>query len=398
MPFRSPVARVLIFLVLVLFAQEARAGDFVDAVGRRVVLPARVERIMAAGPAAAVLVFALAPDKLIGWTQPLSPEERAYLPAKYARLPVTGRLAGPHPTASAATVARLRPDLVIAWTRPSPAAAAAADGVQQATGIPYIVLDGSIENTPALLRRVGAMLGVDDRAHKLSKAAEEAIDTLRGRLLIQPPEQRPRVYYGLGPDGLETGRLGSRRSEGIEEAGAVNVAAALGTGGTARVAPAQLIAWNPAIVIAERASFYEALKRDPQWAGIAAVRSGRVYLAPSAPFGWIDDPAGINRVIGLDWMTTLFYPSLFQQSLPTSASDFYERFYGVKLNDKQLKQLLARAEPPRGEAEQGSDLKLLGLVPGPNLTSIPAVGGNRPPGRGGRPGAAPASPPPGKGY
>lgn len=392
MPFRSPAARVVILLALVLFAQPSRADDYLDAAGRRVVLPAHIERVMAAGQAAAVLVYALAPDKLVGWAEPLPYDARSYLPAKYRSLPVAGRLTGPHPTASAATVARLRPDLVIDWGRVTPEAVATANATQQATGIPYIILDGSIQNTPALLRVVGEMFGVEDRAHKLSKAAEEAVDTMRGRLLIQAPPTRPRVYYGLGPDGLETGRPGSLTSEDLEEAGALNVAAELGFGDTVRIAPAQLIAWDPDIVIAEHESFYDALKRNPQWRRLKAVRDGKVFLAPSVPFGWIGDPQGVNRVIGLSWLTTLFYPSALEQALRTSAADFYDRFYGVKLNDKQLTELLRRAEPARGEAEQGSSLGILGLVPGPNLSNLPAaaVPGVRPPGRRGLPNVPPA--------
>jgi iron complex transport system substrate-binding protein len=396
MPFRSPAARVVIFLALVLYAQPSRASDYVDAAGRRVPLPARVERVMAAGQAAAVLVYALAPDKLVGWAEPLPYGARAYLPAKYRSLPVAGRLTGPHPTASAATVARLRPDLVIDWGRVTPAAVATANATQQATGIPYIILDGSIQNTPALLRVVGEMFGVEDRAHKLSKAAEEAVDIMRGRLLIQPPGSRPRVYYGLGRDGLETGRPGSLVTEDIEEAGALNVAAALGFGGTARVTPAQLIAWDPDIVIAERESFYEALKSDPQWQRLKAVRQGKFYLAPSLPFGWIGDPQGVNRIIGLSWLTALFYPSALQQSLSASTADFYERFYGAKPSDKQLTQLLQRALPPRSEAEQGSSLGIFGLVPGPNISNLPTAPPTpamRPPGRRGLPNVQPAPQP-----
>ena len=387
MPLRAPAARAAIFLALACFAQRGQASDFVDAAGRRVNLPARIDRVMAAGPGAAVLVFALAPDKLLGWTRPLTPAQRAFLPAKYAKLPVSGRLTGPHPTASAATVARLRPDLVIDWGRATPEAAATAEGIQQATGIPYVVLDGTIENTPALLRVVGDFLGVSERGHNLSKAAEQAVDSLRGRLLIQPADERPRIYYGRGEDGLEPGRLGSLENEDVEEAGAINVAAPLGAG-PPRIAAAQLLAWNPDIVIAERDAFYDALTRGPQWRGLKAVREHKVYLAPSLPFGWIDDPDGVNRIMGLDWLTTLFYPSAFQQSLRTTASDFYDRFYGVKLNDKRLAQLLRGAG---AKTSEGSTLGLLGRVPGPDLSNIPPVGApmNRPPGRGGPPAGTP---------
>ena len=58
-------------------------------------LPAEIDRIMPAGPASAVFVYALVPQKLVGWPLALSRSQRALLPAKYARLPVVGQLGGP---------------------------------------------------------------------------------------------------------------------------------------------------------------------------------------------------------------------------------------------------------------------------------------------------------------
>ena len=45
------------------------AREFTDDAGRKITLPDKVERVYAAGPPASVIVFALAPDKLIGWTR-----------------------------------------------------------------------------------------------------------------------------------------------------------------------------------------------------------------------------------------------------------------------------------------------------------------------------------------
>src|SRR5947208_1230722 len=39
-----------------------------DSAGRRVVVPARIERVFAAGPPATVFVYTLAPDALLGWS------------------------------------------------------------------------------------------------------------------------------------------------------------------------------------------------------------------------------------------------------------------------------------------------------------------------------------------
>jgi iron complex transport system substrate-binding protein len=75
---------------LLLVAFGAVAGEFTDSAGRIVVLPAQINRVMAAGPTAEVLVYVLAPDKLIGWAQ----LPRGAMPARYARIPVVGQLTG----------------------------------------------------------------------------------------------------------------------------------------------------------------------------------------------------------------------------------------------------------------------------------------------------------------
>src|SRR5271165_758372 len=160
MLLRSPGARVASLLLLFLvWAGPGRTADFVDSAERYVRIPDRISRVMPADPSAAVLVFVLAPEKLVGWNRPLSREQRAYIPAKFSRLPVVGQLTGPNPTATAASVAPLHPDLIIASGIVSPEAAALADAIQQQTGIPYLVLDGGIQQTPDTLSSIGRILG-----------------------------------------------------------------------------------------------------------------------------------------------------------------------------------------------------------------------------------------------
>ena len=159
-----PRAARLVFLFLIAFwAIPGRGADFVDSAERYVALPNQIGRVMAADQSAAVLVYVLAPEKLVGWSRPLSREQRAYIPAKFARLPVVGQLSGPAPTAAADAVARLHPDLIIYTGIVSPEAAARADEIQQQTRTPYIVLDGGIQQIPDTLSIVGAMLGVGER-------------------------------------------------------------------------------------------------------------------------------------------------------------------------------------------------------------------------------------------
>jgi iron complex transport system substrate-binding protein len=376
-------------LLSALLAGAAQAGGFVDSAERYVTVPDRVGRVMGANQSADVLVFVLAPEKLVGWSAPLSRGQRAYLPAKFGQLPVTGELIRPNPAETIQLAARMRPDLIIESGPVSQEAAARADWVQQQTGIACIVIDNSIQNTPTALRTIGAMLGVGQRGEDLANYADYAIGSLRGRLLIAPADERPLVYYGRGPDGLETGVAGSQAMADIDQAGVINVAARLGRGELTRVTHDQIFAWNPAIIIAEQRSFYNALQRSSEWRGLAAVANKRVYLAPGDPFGWIDNPPGANRIIGLYWLTALFYPDQFQEDLRTRAREFYESFYAVKLTDRQLEALVRPAEARAGETRRAIDVPLLGAEPVPlpsTPPNAPALGG-RPPGRGGLGGA-----------
>jgi len=49
----------------------------------------------------------------------------------------------------------------------------------------------------------------------------------------------------------------------------------------------------------------------PRGRAVAAVSNNRVHLAPTVPFGWIDDPPFVNRLIGLAWLANIFNAGRF---------------------------------------------------------------------------------------
>ena len=80
------------------FAQTTRT--LVDSTGRKVTLPARIERVFVAGPPASVLAYTLARDAMVGWVRTPSPTEKEFLAAPARDLPETGRLTGRGDTVS----------------------------------------------------------------------------------------------------------------------------------------------------------------------------------------------------------------------------------------------------------------------------------------------------------
>lgn len=73
--------RVLLAFQFLCCASVAVAGPATDSAGRMVDLPDKVGRLYASGPPASVLVYALAPDTLIGWPRAL-PETRCPISRK----------------------------------------------------------------------------------------------------------------------------------------------------------------------------------------------------------------------------------------------------------------------------------------------------------------------------
>ncbi len=333
--------RAVLALLAVLAPLALEARTVVDSAGRKVEIPDRIERVFAAGPPASILLYMLAPEKMTGWPDPPRPEERPFIAERYRDLPALGRLTGRGGTANLEVVLKAAPDLILDFGSIRDTYVSLADNVQQQTRIPYILIDGRLEATPAALRMLGEILGLGERAERQAAYVEAAFAEIDAVLEAVPVDKRPRVYLARGPDGLETGVVGSINTEIIERAGGRNVMAAGGHRGLVRASMEQVIAADPDIIITWDRNFFRKVLGDPLWAGIKAVRARRVYLAPTAPFGWIDRPPSVNRVIGLKWLAGLFYPDRLSQDLRETTRSFYRLFYHLDPSDTELDTLIA---------------------------------------------------------
>jgi iron complex transport system substrate-binding protein len=322
-------------------AQDSRTVS--DGTGRKLAIPRRIERIYASGPPASILVFAVAPDKLIGWTSAWRDAEKPFIAKKYADLPTLGRLTGRGNTANVEIVLGAKPDVIIDYGTVNPTFSSLADRVQQQTGIPYLLLDGDFDRMAEAIRQVGAISNEERRGEALARYAQETVADIDSRVAKIPSGRRPRVYYGRGPQGLSTGLAGSINMESIEQLGAVNVAAEMGRGGLVQVSVEQVLRWNPDVVITMDPNFHALAPNHPLWRELPAVKAGRLHLAPNVPFGWIDFPPSINRLVGLRWLARILYPRAFPEDLRPIVRDFYTRCYHQAPSEAQLDQLLRTA-------------------------------------------------------
>jgi iron complex transport system substrate-binding protein len=319
----------------------ARAATVRDGAGREIAIPAKVERVFPAGPPAAITLYTLAPDLLLGWPRANRADERELLLPGIGDRPEIGRITGRGNSANLEAVLELKPDLIVDAGSTGRTYVELAGRVQDQTGIPYALLDGRFAQIPASYRILGRLTGRDERAERLARWCEEAMATITGRIATIPEEKRPSVYYARGPRGLETGLGGSINVETLSFLGARNVAAATPGSGLANVSLEQVLAWNPEVIVTIDLGFAESVRSDPGWADIRAVREGRVHLSPKLPFGWVDFPPSVNRMIGLWWLAKLLYPAQFPEDIRALAREFHTLFYQVTPSEAQLDRILS---------------------------------------------------------
>lgn len=342
----GPLIRTALALsaALALAAAPAQARSFVDSAGRSVELPDAPKRVLAAGPPAAILLYVVAPDLMAGWVRAPRAAEKPYLTSETRDLPEFGRLTGRGGTTNIEAVLAAKPDLIVDVGSVDATYASLADRVQQQTGIPYILIDGALGKSEAALKSLADILGRAERGAELAAYAASTLRDAAAAVDAIPEAGRPRVYYARGPDGLETAPKGSITVETLDMVGARNVAE--GGRGLSRVSLEQILRWNPEAIVTLDGAFKARAAADPVWSGVAAVRDGKVFAAPTAPFGWLDAPPGVNRLIGVKWLAASLYGDAVRLDLREETRRFYRLFYHVDLDDERLDALLGARPGP----------------------------------------------------
>ena len=151
-----------------LAADRARAAPVTDSAGRSVPVPARVERVFPAGPPAAILLYTLAPDLLLGWPRANRPEECVYMLPDVCTRPEVGRITGRGNTANLEAVLALKPDLIVDVGATNETFVSLAARVPDQTGIPYALLDGRFLAPATAYQKLGQLTGRQAQAEGLA--------------------------------------------------------------------------------------------------------------------------------------------------------------------------------------------------------------------------------------
>jgi iron complex transport system substrate-binding protein len=137
-------------------------------------------------------------------------------------------------------------------------------------------------------------------------------------------------------------KAGSLNAESLALAGGESVASGPG-GGVARVAFEQVAAWAPDVVLTQDAGFFASAPRHDLWRRLPALRAGRLHLVPRLPFGWLDEPPGVNRLVGLPWLAARLHGAAAGSDEAGRVRAFHLAFYGFAPERAGFERLLAGA-------------------------------------------------------
>lgn len=326
--------------------ETAETREITDMAGRKVTVPTaeNIESVFSAGPVAAIFLYMVAPDKLLGWNYELNDVEKSIILDKYQDLSNFGM----GDAVNYEAVIAANPTIAINSGKINDAMVSDCDALSESLGIPVVAVDNELNNSAEAFRFMGELLGVEDHAEELAQYAEQVFTDINVLSDI-PEEKKVSVYFGNGEDSLETAPRGSQHAQILDVINAVNVAdLELGDGSRVQISAEQLLAWDPDVIVVNGepkadksgSSAAEDILSNPDYASLKAVQDQKVYGTPNAPFSWVDRPAGPNRLIGMRWFSALIYPEYIKCDINEEIHKFFDLFYHVDLSDEQLENVL----------------------------------------------------------
>ncbi len=336
------------FLPMMLFiVGSSDARSLIDMIGRTVTVPEKVTRVYSSSPPCTYMIYALDPDLLVGLNFPPTEQDKRYLRRRVPDLPVIGGFFGKGQTANVELLLKVKPDVIAQWIskRSVQPQQTQFEATMTKLGIPvfYLDMDTLSDYTEGFLA-LGRLLGREERARHLSRYGQQALMDVKKAVRNIPANERRKVYYAEGVDGLSTECDSSMHAEIIELAGGVNVLHCdeRDPMGLDQVSLEQVMVYNPDVMVVQEKVFFDAVFHDPRWQNVRAVKEKKVLLVPRVPFNWFDRPPSFMRFLGLKWLANSLYPGLYRIDIVKETKEFYRLFLDIDVGDAEIQKVIYR--------------------------------------------------------
>jgi iron complex transport system substrate-binding protein len=294
-----------LFIIGIATARAPSAAAFpltvTDDLGRKVTVSAVPARIVSLAPSNTEILFAIgAGAQVVGVTTLCN-----FPPEAQTRAIVGGLLAR---TISVEAIVALRPDLVFAAGALHRTVVEALERV----GIPVVALaPRRFEEVYANVAMAGRLTGHASEAARVATTMRARAAAVAATTRDLEPDRRPTVFYEVWHEPLMTAGPGTFIGQMIALAGGRNIFADVRED-YPQISAETVIRRDPAVILGpdHHAQHLTAqkIRARPGWAGIKAVRAGRIYLVN----GDIVSRPGPRLVEALEIIARRLHPDLFR--------------------------------------------------------------------------------------
>lgn len=288
-----------------------------DALGREVVLPAKVERIVPLGNTPRMITYLGLADKVVGiggmkWDDVTPLTAYAYaMKELWKDLPIVGTDSMGNTDYYPEQIISVQPDVILCTYTED-----IVKDIETKTGIPVVAVSmGTLfaEDYDQSLRILGEACGVSERAEEVIAFIDTCLTDLQTRTADIPENEKPTVLSAAatfkGVHGIEGVRLSDPVLDVIH---ANNIAAQDGGSDAAIVDREQILAWDPDYIFCDFGGV--ALVREDEasdpgfYAQLKAYNDGRIYQHPSTTsyFSNLEIP-----LVNCYYIGSVLYPERF---------------------------------------------------------------------------------------
>lgn len=304
---------------------DALGRTVTDMVGRTVSVPEKARRLVTTFKPASLCVAALGLQGNLVGIDTDSRRDRLQLAVdpSIARLPAVGQKST---GLNVEAILSVNPDLVILFSQK--------DGIVIADRLvghgvaAIVILPETLPTLYETLRLIAVAAGVPQKAERAIAACQRIVTLASERVAPITPVDRKIVYFA-SPLGIFSTASGDMlQDEIIRTAGGINAGHALG-GYFREISPEQFITWNPNVVVMSGPGARRGREtlQQPQFAGVSAVASGRIYGFPSNIAPW-DFPSPLS-VLGVLWLAKTCYPeTLADVDINAEIDWFHKALFG----------------------------------------------------------------------
>lgn len=324
-----------LLIIMLLYCSILPARSIVDMAGRTVEINTSIERVLPYDVKTSLLIYPVAGKAMVARAKMQGRSQFEYMHEDYNALPE-------YDVRNIEEVLTYNPDLIITATGIGRSNTDKYLRLGKRINVPVVLIDLSIDQLDKTYLFLGELLQNDSVALTCANYLRTTLSDLNTWAYEHPKEQG--TYFTLGNQGLLTDSKGSVHTEVLDYLHIPNVVEIpISTGGHSQVNMEQIITWNPDYVFVAdyrgKNDGYQHIMTSQLWQNISALKKQQVYKIPYYPVGWFDHPPSINRVLGLIWLSHIYY-HLPQGNTETYTREFFELFFNYTLSKTDYESII----------------------------------------------------------